>query len=450
MSTTRRDFLIGALGTTAFGITACGGVGGTSSTPKSGSKVTSGTLTTLGFGKPDDVGQARIDAFKSAYPKVNLKINEGSFDPQAFLSAVAGGNPPDLVYMDRGLVGSYAAQGAIQPLDDLLSKAGVDTSVYRPAAMKEVTLNGKVYGVPEFYNTRNILVSGTALKEAGVSLNQVSTTDWNALHTVATKLTRKSGNKISRIGFDPKLPEFLPLWVGSNGSTLVTADGSPNLDDAKVVEALTFALSLIDEQGGWSKFKAFRDTWDVFGAGNEFAKNQAGAFPWEGWYVNVLLQASPSIDLQSVPFTDRQGKPTSFEDGSAWCLPKNAGNPSAAMSWMKSMTSLSSWLKAGAARQATVAKNKTLFTGLWTSNVQADKQVEAKYAKPGATGFAGAVKNYYASTDYAYAIPASKAGSEIKQAWQDGVNRVLSGEQKPADAMKRAQGEASKAFSSAK
>ena len=48
------------------------------------------------------------------------KINEGDFDPQQFLSAVASGNPPDLVYLDRELIGSYAAKGAMQPLDDLI------------------------------------------------------------------------------------------------------------------------------------------------------------------------------------------------------------------------------------------------------------------------------------------------------------------------------------------
>ena len=137
----------------------------------------------------------------------------------------------------------------------------------------------------------------------------VGTTDWNKLHTNAAKLYKASGGKISRIGFDPKLPEFLPLWAKANGADLVNPDGSPNLDDPKIIEALTYALSLIDEQGGWSKFKAFRDTWDLFGSGNEFEKDQAGAFPWEGWYVNVLVQSSPKLELQSMPFTDRQGKP---------------------------------------------------------------------------------------------------------------------------------------------
>jgi len=450
---TRRGFLTGTAGALALGAvtSACGGVGGKSKSSGGGaSKGDTGAISTQGFGKPDDVGQARIDAFKSAYPKVQVNINEGDFDPQQFLSAVASGNPPDLVYLNRDLVGTYAAKGAIQPLDDHLETAGIKTGLYRPAALREVTIDGKVYGVPEFYDTRNILMSGSALESAGLTAADLATTDWDKLHTNAAKLYKANGGKISRIGFDPKLPEFLPLWAKANGADLVNPDGSPNLADPKVVEALTFALSLIDEQGGWSKFKAFRDTWDLFGAKNEFKKDQAGAFPWEGWYVNVLVQATPRLRLDSVPFTARQGKPLSFSTGSAWCLPKGARNPAAAVNWMKVLTATDTWLKAGAARQATVEKNKSVFTGLWTANPTADAQVRAKYVKPGTTGFDKAIQNYYASNDYAFSIAPSKAGSEIKTAWTDAVNRALSGQQKPDAAMKQAQSEAAKAFSAVK
>jgi multiple sugar transport system substrate-binding protein len=46
-------------------------------------------------------------------------------------------------------------------------------------------------------------------------------------------------------------------------------------------------------------------------------------------------------------------------------------------------------------------------------------------------------------------MPASPAGSEFKTAWQNGVNRVLSGEQQPADALRQAQQEAQRALDAA-
>jgi multiple sugar transport system substrate-binding protein len=64
---------------------------------------------------------------------------------------VASGNPSDLVYLGRGLIGSYAAQGALRPLDDLISEVGIDTSEYRKPAMTETTVDGKVYDIPESF-----------------------------------------------------------------------------------------------------------------------------------------------------------------------------------------------------------------------------------------------------------------------------------------------------------
>lgn len=92
-----------------------------------------------------------------------------------------------------------------------------------------------------------------------------------------------------------------------------------------------------------------------------------------------------------------------------------------------------------------------MFTGLWTANVEADHEVRDKYVKPsGRAGFDQAVENYYASTETAFAVIAFKAGSEIKTAWTDAVNRVLAGRQAPAQAMQQAQSEAAKAYSALK
>jgi ABC-type glycerol-3-phosphate transport system substrate-binding protein len=84
-------------------VVGCGGVGGgDDQQPQSGQSggEISGTLSTFGFSLPDEIATARVDTFKKAYPKVQVKITEGGFDEQQFLSAVASGSPPDLVYVD--------------------------------------------------------------------------------------------------------------------------------------------------------------------------------------------------------------------------------------------------------------------------------------------------------------------------------------------------------------
>jgi multiple sugar transport system substrate-binding protein len=206
----------------------------------------SGTLSTFGFSLPDEIATTRVDTFKKAYPKVQVKITEGGFDEQQFLSAVASGNPPDLVYLDREIIGTYAARGAIQPLDDCVSSAKIDMSQYRPAAVQQVTVDGKVYGIPEFYSVRVMMINNQAVKEAGMTPADVTTNDWSKLAPMAQKLTVTKGDKLQRIGFDPKIPEFLPMWVKANGGAMLSDDGkTAQLNDPKVVEALATTAGIV-------------------------------------------------------------------------------------------------------------------------------------------------------------------------------------------------------------
>ena len=156
---------------------------------------------------------------------------------------------------------------------------------------------------------------------------------------------------MTRIGFDPKIPEFLPLWAGANGVDLLSEDGTEaNIDDPAVVEALEYTASLIEAQGGWGAFKSFRDSWDFFGAENQFASNQLGAFPMEDWYLNVLNENSPDVALTAKPFMGVDGQPVDFVTGGAWVIPAGSDFPDQACEFIKTMTSSDAWIAAAEAR----------------------------------------------------------------------------------------------------
>lgn len=444
------------LASTALVLTACAGVGNDDDAGGSGDSSTestpSGTLNIMGFSGEDEVAQSRITAFKTAYSGVTVKNNKGDFDAQQFLTAVSSGNPPDVVYMARKLIGTYAAKGAIVPMDDCIKNNEVDTSQYREAAMKEVTLDGKVYGVPEFYTVSVNLVNAKAVKAAGLKLEDIQTTDWDALRQTSKKLYKGSGNRPARLGYDPRMPDTFPLWVQANGGELVKGDGEPNLNDPKAVEALEFTLSMVKDQGGWSNFKTFRDTFDIFGEKNQYTKDQLVAMPMENWYVNVLRDSMKNgLELGSTMFTNRNGEPMSMAGGSAWVIPKGAKNVDAACKWAKTMTSVETWHKAADARMATVKKDNSFFTGLFTGNKIADEEIKAKYLKPvGNAGFDQAINNFYASLDAAKPLNPSAAGSEIDVALQNAVSKALGGQVTPKAALDQAQTEAKAAFDKAK
>jgi multiple sugar transport system substrate-binding protein len=208
---------------------------------------------------------------------------------------------------------------------------------------------------------------------------------------------------------------------------------------------------MVADQGGWNNFKAFRDSFDIFGAKNPISTHQLTAMPMDSWYVNVLSGfLGQGLTLDSTSVTDRSGQPTSLASGSAWAIPKGSKNPIAACAWAKTLTATDTWMAAGKARADKVASKNTLFTGIYTANTKADEQIKAMYIKPGKDpGFDRAIENVYVAIDKGQALNASPAGSEIDAAWKSAVARALGGSQSAQAALDQAQKEAQAAYDKA-
>src|SRR3954471_17993536 len=189
------------------------------------SRHTAGSLVIMGWGQSgDDVKTARIALAEKAVD-ANITNPSGGFNDQQFLAALASGCVPDLVYMPREKVATYAAKGALQPLTNCISQQKINTKDFRVTAMREVTYANKVWGLPEFTNPRTVIVNNTRVKEAGLQVSDVSTKDWAKLKQVSKKLMETQGGNLTKIGFDPKLPEFFPLWAKANGVDILSKDG---------------------------------------------------------------------------------------------------------------------------------------------------------------------------------------------------------------------------------
>ncbi|HWJ86064.1 MAG TPA: extracellular solute-binding protein, partial [Cellulomonas sp.] len=343
---TRRIRTLGVIGLAALvgPLAACAVGTGQKATPDiefDANASLSGELKVMGFSGVDEVATTRMDLAKEALGDVEVSLTEGELDLQQFLSAVATGNPPDLVYANRDQIGSLAARGAILPLEDCYDGEGIDEGQFVEPALAQVTLADDVYGVPEFNTVQLTMANADLLEKAGLTLDDVNGSNWDAVSAASSELSRTDGGKLAVIGYDSKLPEFLPLWAKANGADLISADGrTAQLDAPEVVEALEWAVSIYDDQGGFGKVKAFRDSADFFGEGNQFASGVLGAMPMEQWYVNVLNDVSPDAPLTFDTVRDLSGQPLAYASGSAWAIPSGSDNPQAACRWARVMTSV--------------------------------------------------------------------------------------------------------------
>ena len=406
----------------------------------------SGELSVMGFSGVDEVATSRMDYAEAELGDVEVELIEGDLDIQQFLSAVASGEPPELVYADRDQIGSLAARGAILPLDRCIEGEGIDMDQFREAAVGQVTLDGQVYGIPEFNQVQVTMANADLLSAAGVAIDDVNGSDRDAMTQANLALTKSDGGSLSVIGVDSKLPEFLPLWVAAAGGSILSDDGrTAMLDSQEAIDSLTWAVGIYDDQGGFSKVKAFRDSADFFGEGNQFATNVLGAMPMEQWYINVLNEVSPDAPLAFDTVRTTSGEPIAFAGGSAWAIPSGTENPAAACRWAKAMTSMDAWQAAADARLSLREDDGKPFTGILTGNTDADEAIREMVTSGGEPWDSG-VEAMYEANDHAVSLPANPADAEFEQAMQDAVNSVLNGEATPEEALAEAQATAQEAL----
>jgi multiple sugar transport system substrate-binding protein len=407
----------------------------------------------MGFGPGDEIANVRADLATAALARADADVANpsGGFDDQKFLAALAARDVPDIVYMDRKKIAQYAAKGVLVPLNSCIKNQKIKISQYRKVSLASVTYKGRIYAIPEFTNPITIIGVNSVMRDGGVKAADLNTRNWAKLRAAAKKMYKSSDGKVTRIGFDPKIEDFFPLWAKSLGLNLLSKNGlKAFLNNPKAVQALTYANQLIKDQGGFDRFNAFKQSWDFFGNKNQVDQAQVGAWPQESWYYAVLARTTKA-ELTAVPFRNKAGGQITYLQGSGWAIPKGSKLQGLACTWARVMTAPGSWLKATKVRYDNQKRLNRPFTGTFTANRIADVKIfEDLYQSFGSKAYDDAVRLLVNVQKYGFEQPASPAGAEFYQAWRDAVTRVLSGKQTPKQALNQAQREAQTAINKAK
>jgi multiple sugar transport system substrate-binding protein len=146
----------------------------------------------------------------------------------------------------------------------------------------------------------------------------------------------------------------------------------------------------------------------------------------------VLTPYTSKIKFAAVPFRGKDGRPVTVATGSSFAIPAKAKNPSAACKWALTLTENGSWDAAAAARAATLAKDNSINTGLFTGQPAADKAIRDKYVKPsGNAGMDQVISTYYDVVDTGKSVGSSPAGQQLKQELSNAITAVLTGQKTP-------------------
>ncbi|MGY4642311.1 ABC transporter substrate-binding protein [Cellulomonas sp. URHB0016] len=450
MRTTRRGALA-VLPAVALVLAACSTGGGEDADVTAGTDFTgtpSGTLNGWAFDNADEVGTSRMDYAAGQLDGVTVKLDQTAFDAQKFTTRLAGGDVPDVVQMDRRYVTTYAAQNLILPLDQCFSAHDVDPDTrWYPFVVDDVRYQDKVWAVPQFYQPPAILLNKRVMDAAGVTDDQIDTSNPDTLVSAISAMYQESGGVPTTLGLDPVATGQAGLWVLAMGGKLTDEDGRPTLDDPSNEAGLTLLKQITDAQGGFAKVKSFTDAFDTFGDKNQFVTDQVGSQVDAQWYPNVLSPYLDKVQLAAVPFKGKDGQPFSVASGTAFVVPQGAKNPDAACAWALELTSLEAWQAAGQARNATIQDDGGVNTGLFTGSPEADKALRDQYVVPtGNAGFDQVISTYYDVLGYGKTFGSSPAGQEIQSELNNAVTATLLGDKSATEALADAQSAAQRAY----
>ena len=294
--------------------------------------------------------------FQKTHPDIELKFVPltGGFDErkQKLLSAVAGGVPPDVMWVDRFEVSQWAAFDALTPLNKYLPKYKVSSSQYIRQTWDEAIFpwDNQLYALPWQTDDRLIFWNKDIFKEAGLNPDKFPVTweEWLELNKKLTKFDDK-GN-VTRIGFS--IVEGLGAngaeWVlgWANGGEYMTARSTKvTLNNPKLVETLEFLVKMTDASGGVEKASSFQGTWGTEVQAPFFAGKIAAMIHGD-WTFESIARYAPNLNFGVAPIyrrdvykKEKKLLPITFSGGHAFAIPKGAKNPDDAFQFIKWITS---------------------------------------------------------------------------------------------------------------
>lgn len=123
-------------------------------------------------GKSTKVEQELIKRFEAANSDVKVQLVDAGKNyeeaAQKFNASLSGGSVPDVIILSDVWWFNFALIGAITPLDELYSKAGVSTDGYVPSLVGDYKWNDKTWALPYARSTPLFYYSKTVWKQAGL------------------------------------------------------------------------------------------------------------------------------------------------------------------------------------------------------------------------------------------------------------------------------------------
>ena len=249
-------------------------------------------------------------------------------DVSKLVTAVRGGEGPDVYQMDRFIVAQYAAAGALTDLSAVAGDGVDPLEGYLPFARAEASYEEKPYAIPFDTDTRALYYNKTMLTEAGADLAEFDWANgpvtWDRVAEIATALNVKGSNgqysASASCRGSTRVALYLRLFLGRQFLRRRRCQVTPN--NEQVVAAFQWVYDYCAAQGpqelqafaGDSKTPGFPPQENYFNTGTT-------AFQITGdWHLRQMVQYAPEIEygMTYIPVPAAGDEPSTWAGG--WSL----------------------------------------------------------------------------------------------------------------------------------
>jgi multiple sugar transport system substrate-binding protein len=341
----------------ALVVAACGGgedgagdttPGGTTATTSEQTTTSlSDTATTLAAGSLEGLrlklwGWSSSDAENQALSQLVAAFNDetgaaAEFQPQAeydatLQAALAGGEPPDVFYVDSFNLPNLASEGVLAPIPD----GAIDDPNDVYASLRQAfTYDGTWYCPPKDFSTLALVYDPTVLEDAGVAVP----TNWDELAAAVAALTTGSTAEIAAgtaqagLAMGVEYPRW-GVFLFQNGVALTDdAVTEVTLDNDEAREALQYLADLY--QDGYA---VKPQTVDAGWAGEAFGQGKAAMTIEGNWIVGYLRDTFPDKEFAVAELPVGPAGPGTFAFTVCYGVPVNAPNPEASWALVNYLT----------------------------------------------------------------------------------------------------------------
>ena len=282
----------------------------------------SGEIDVWAMGAEGEALGAFAETFMEEFPDVTVNVTPVPWDAahDRIVSAIAGGEVPDVTMVGTTWMGEFATLGGLDP-----TPANIDGSQFFEGAWNTTVVDGVSYAVPWYVETR-LVYYRTDLAEDGGAPEPAS---WDDLKAMAASM-QEAGAEFG-ISLQPGGTGSWQTWMPffwQAGGEIMAEDGTFTLDGEPCVESLTFYDSFFEE--GLTPPAAE----DVPVEGR-FANGEIASFISGPWMMSIVEDAGTDPADYAVAHQPSEDAGTSFVGGSNMAVLADADNKAAGWAFLE-------------------------------------------------------------------------------------------------------------------